>query len=104
MSELHDDPSSEPESKRKRSEGQWRPMDLAGIGRLLLFIGAGVAAFGGLLLILSRIPVLNQLFNLSGDIRIETSNVSCFFPIVTMIILSVLLTVIANIVIRLLNR
>jgi hypothetical protein len=79
-------------------------MDLESIGRLLLFIGAGVAAFGGLLLVLSRIPLLNQLFNLPGDIRIQTSNFSCFFPIVTMIILSVLLTVIANIVIRFLNR
>ncbi len=79
-------------------------MDLESIGRVLLLLGVGIALFGGLLLVLSRIPVVNQLFNLPGDIRIQTSGFSCFFPIVTMIILSVLLTVIANIIIRFLNR
>ncbi|MCC7448930.1 MAG: DUF2905 domain-containing protein [Anaerolineae bacterium] len=77
---------------------------MEGIGRALLLIGAGIAVLGGLFLIFSRIPVLNQLFNLPGDIRIEGSNFSCFVPIVSMIILSIILTVVANIIIRLLNR
>ena len=79
-------------------------MNLEGIGRALLLIGVGIAVLGGLFLIFSRIPVLNQLFNLPGDIRVEGSNFSCFVPIVSMIILSIILTVVANIVIRLLNR
>jgi hypothetical protein len=79
-------------------------MDLENIGRILLLVGAAIAAFGGLLLILSRVPFFNQLFNLPGDIRVESSGFSCFFPIVTMIVLSILLTVIANIVIRFLNK
>jgi hypothetical protein len=79
-------------------------MNLEGIGRALLLIGIGIAVLGGLFLIFSRIPVLNQLFNLPGDIRVEGSNFSCFVPIVSMIILSVILTVVANIIIRLLNR
>jgi len=79
-------------------------MNLEGIGRALLLIGVGIAVLGGLFLIFSRIPVLNQLFNLPGDIRIEGSNFSCFVPIVSMIILSLILTVVANIIIRLLNR
>jgi hypothetical protein len=81
-----------------------RPMDMESIGRAVLLFGVGAAVLGGILLLLSRVPGLNQLFNLPGDIRIETGNVSCFFPIVSMILLSILLTVIANIVIRLLNR
>ena len=79
-------------------------MDLESIGRILLLIGAGVVGVGGLLLVLSRVPFFNQLFNLPGDIHVETGNLSCFFPIVSMIILSILFTVIANIVIRFLNK
>ena len=81
-----------------------RRMDLESIGRVFLFVGIGVTAFGGLLLVMSRIPIVNQLINLPGDVRIQTENVSCLFPIVSMILISVLLTVIANIVIRLINR
>lgn len=79
-------------------------MDLDSIGRILLVIGVGIAALGGLLMLFSRIPFFNQLFNLPGDIRIETSGFSCFVPIVSMIILSVLLTIVANVIIRLLNK
>jgi hypothetical protein len=81
-----------------------RPMDLDSIGRILLVVGVGAAAFGGILMVLSRVPGLNQLFNLPGDIRIDTGNFSCVFPIVSMILISVVLTVIANVIIRLLNR
>jgi hypothetical protein len=79
-------------------------MDLESIGRILLLLGAGVVGVGGLLLVLSRVPFFNQLFNMPGDIRVESGNFSCFFPIVTMIILSVLLTIVANVVIRFLNK
>ena len=89
----------EPKQKRKR-----KPMDLDSIGRLLLVLGLAIAGLGALFLFASRIPVVNQLFNLPGDIRVETSGFSCFFPIVTMIVLSLLLTIVANIIIRFLNR
>jgi hypothetical protein len=81
-----------------------RRMDLESIGRILLFGGVGIALLGGLLLIASRVPFFNQLFNLPGDISITTGNVSCFVPIVSMIILSVILTVVVNIILRLINR
>lgn len=81
-----------------------RRMDLESIGRVVLFIGIGVTALGGILLLISRIPIVNQLFNLPGDVRIQSENVSCFFPIVSMILISLLLTVVVNIVIRLINR
>jgi len=91
---------SGPEEQRKVP----RRMDLDSIGRVLLFLGMGVFAVGILFVVAARIPGVNQLFNLPGDIRIESGNVSCFFPIVSMIILSLLLTIVANIIIRLLNR
>jgi hypothetical protein len=99
MDNFEIDPNSPPEELTRR-----KPMTLDSIGALLLAVGLGIAALGGVLLLISRVPVLNQLFNLPGDIRIQTENVSCFFPIVSMIILSVLLTIIANVVIRLINR
>jgi hypothetical protein len=79
-------------------------MDLEGMGRALLVIGVGVAVLGGLLMLISRIPGLNQLFNLPGDIQIQSGNLSCFFPVVSMILISVVLTILANIFIRLINR
>ncbi|MFN8420917.1 MAG: DUF2905 domain-containing protein [Anaerolineae bacterium] len=85
-------------------EPKGKSMGLDSIGGVLVVIGLGVALLGGALLLASRVPFLNQLFNLPGDIRIQNGNFSCFFPIVSMIILSLLLTVIANIIIRLLNK
>lgn len=79
-------------------------MNLDMIGRGLLIIGVMALVFGSLFLLLSRVPGVNQLFNLPGDIHIEGQNFSCFVPIVSMILLSLLLTIVANIVIRLLNR
>ncbi len=79
-------------------------MDLEKIGQVLLLVGLGITALGGVFLLLSRIPGLNQLFNLPGDIRVQAGGLSCFIPVVSMIIISVLLTVIANIIIRILNR
>ena len=79
-------------------------MDLETIGRILLFGGAGVAILGGVLLLASRVPGINQLFNLPGDIHISGDNFTCVVPIVSMIILSILLTIVANIIIRLINR
>lgn len=79
-------------------------MDLQAIGRILLVGGIAVALLGGLLLVLARIPFFSRLGSLPGDIRIEGQGFSCFIPIVSMILLSVALTVILNIVIRLINR
>ena len=78
-------------------------MDLDSIGRILLLLGIGIAVFGGLLMLANRVPFLSQLFN-SGTIQVETGSVSCFFPILAMIVLSILFTIIANVVIRFLNR
>ena len=77
-------------------------LDFQGLGRLLLFIGGGIA-FVGLLLILGGrfFPWLGRV---PGDIRYQGENISCFFPIATSILLSIILTVLLNLIIRLLNR
>ncbi|MFN8386812.1 MAG: DUF2905 domain-containing protein [Anaerolineales bacterium] len=64
-------------------------------GIVLFLIGGGVylaAKFG---LPLGRLP---------GDIRIEGENGSFYFPITTSILVSVVLTVVVNMVIRILRK
>ena len=79
-------------------------MDLQGIGRVMLVVGIGIALLGVLFLFLSKIPFLNHFGNLPGDIRIHRDGLSCFVPIASMILLSVLLTLVINFVIRLINK
>jgi hypothetical protein len=76
------------------------------IGRLLLFTGIGIAAIGLFITAAARIPGLNRLGNLPGDIRYTSPDGSfgCFVPIATSIILSIGLTIVLNLVIRLLNK
>ena len=64
-------------------------------GIILILIGGGVylaAKFG---VPLGRLP---------GDIRIEGKNGSFYFPLATSILISVILTIVLNIISRWLNR
>ncbi len=79
-------------------------MNLDDLGRMLALLGVGLLVIGGALMLLGRVPVLKDFGRLPGDIHIEGDNFSCFFPVVSMLIVSVLLSVILNIVLRLLNR
>ncbi len=79
-------------------------MDLQSIGRFLLFVGIGLAALGGVLMLAGRLPFLSNMGNLPGDIRIQGEGFSCLIPVVSMILVSVILIVLLNIVIRLINR
>jgi hypothetical protein len=77
-------------------------MDLSALGKIIIALGVALVVIGGLVWVLGKSGL--PLGRLPGDIRIEGEKVSCYAPIVTMIILSVVLTVVLNIVIRLLNR
>ncbi|MGD9144619.1 MAG: DUF2905 domain-containing protein [Anaerolineae bacterium] len=77
-------------------------MELASLGKWIAILGVALVVVGGLVWLLGRTGL--PLGRLPGDIRIEGENVSCYAPIVTMIILSVVLTIVLNIVVRLLNR
>jgi hypothetical protein len=79
-------------------------MDLNAAGRLVLVLGAALVVLGGLLMLFSHLPVLKHLGKLPGDIRIQGEHFSCFFPIVSLIIISVLLSLALNIILRLFNR
>jgi heme/copper-type cytochrome/quinol oxidase subunit 2 len=66
---------------------------LAGI--ILIVIGGIVYAAAKLNLPIGRLP---------GDIHIEGTNGSFYFPVVTCIILSIVLTVVLNLIGRFLNK
>jgi hypothetical protein len=65
---------------------------------------AGISLFliGGLIFLFSRMGI--NLFQLPGDIRLQSGNISCLVPIVSTILLSILLTLILNIAIRYLDK
>lgn len=67
------------------------------IGRLLIGMGAVLIVIGALLLFAGKVPWLGRL---PGDILIERENVRILIPIGTMLLLSLVLTVIANLVAR----
>lgn len=73
------------------------------LGRLLLILGAILAVLGLLLMLGSSVPFLRNLGRLPGDIRFTVGNFTCFFPIVTSIVLSITLTVALNIILRLMR-
>ncbi len=66
------------------------------LGRVLLVIGVVLVVVGGLAMAGVRIP----FGRLPGDIAIEGERGGFYFPIVSMIIVSVVLTVLANLFLR----
>lgn len=70
--------------------------------RLLILVGLAFIVIGGLVYLVARTGL--PLGRLPGDIRIERDNFSCFFPLATSILLSIILTVVLNLVVRWLNK
>ena len=66
------------------------------LGRILLIIGVLIAVIGGLAMLGVRLP----FGRLPGDIAVEGERGGFYFPIVTMIVISVVLTILANLFLR----
>jgi Protein of unknown function (DUF2905) len=71
------------------------------LGRILLILGVSIAVVGLILVFAGRIPMLGRL---PGDVFIRRGNVSFFFPIVTCIVGSIVLTVVVNLLLLLFRR
>ncbi|MBP9501335.1 MAG: DUF2905 domain-containing protein [Candidatus Promineofilum sp.] len=71
-------------------------------GRLLLIIGLAIAFCGLVILVANR--YLPWLGNLPGDMRFEGENYKVYFPLATMILVSILGTILLNIVLRIFRR
>jgi hypothetical protein len=72
-------------------------MAFGDVGKLLLIVGAVIAVLGGIILLLTRAGV-NQL---PGSISVSGGNFSFFFPVAFCIVVSVVLTVVINLILRL---
>lgn len=75
---------------------------MADFARILIIIGLTIA-FSGLLLLLA-IRFFPWLGNLPGDIRIEGENFRVYFPLATMLLISVLGSILLNIIIRIFGK
>ena len=73
------------------------------MGKMLILMGLFVLVIG---LIMTFVPRLRIPFlgRLPGDIRIEREGFSFYFPIVTCILLSIVLTLLLNVIARLLGK
>jgi hypothetical protein len=78
-----------PETKLNRPADRGTIITTMGeVGRILLMLGVLLAATGAVLLLLAR----TGFRGLPGDIAYQNRGVSIYFPIVTCIVLSILLT------------
>ena len=66
-------------------------LDGSHLGKLLIVIGLLIAAIGCILLVAGKIPWLGRL---PGDIFYRGKNVSFYFPLMTSLIVSVILSLI----------
>jgi len=65
---------------------------LPGIGKILIVIGVFFVALGALLLFADRLPFLRSFGRLPGDIVYRRGNFTFYFPVVTSLLLSIVLT------------
>ena len=75
---------------------------MSDIGRILLILGAVILITGAVLLVGGRL--FPWLGNLPGDIRYESEDFKLYIPITTMIVISVVGTIVLNILIRIFRR
>ncbi|MBI4380831.1 MAG: DUF2905 domain-containing protein [candidate division NC10 bacterium] len=57
--------------------------------KLLILFGVILAAVGGLMLFIGKVPYIGRL---PGDIYVQRKNFSFYFPLTTSILLSIVLT------------
>jgi hypothetical protein len=74
--------------------------DLSGAGRFLRISGLVLAAIGAVLILAPRVPGLDRIGRLPGDIVFERGATTVFIPIVSSILISVLLTIVINLLLR----
>ena len=71
-------------------------------GRFLMIGGIILFVVGGLVLLASKFGI--PFGRLPGDIRIERDGFSFYFPLVSSILISIVLTILFNLIIRLIKK
>jgi len=67
------------------------------LGKIIFSLGIFLVILGGLMIASGKIFNLGRL---PGDIFIQKGNFSFYFPIITCILLSILLTIVLNLIFR----
>ncbi len=70
------------------------------VGRMLMLLGGTLFVIGLLIVLLGKLPGLGRL---PGDILIQRDNFTFYMPLATMILVSLLLTILVNLLARLLR-
>jgi hypothetical protein len=65
---------------------------MASTGKAIVVVGLLVAAFGFVIWAAPSIPIFTRLGRLPGDILVRRGNFTFYFPVVTSIVISLLLT------------
>lgn len=71
------------------------------LGKFLILAGVFIVALGLLVMFWSKVPFLGKL---PGDIFVQMGSFQFFFPIVTCPLVSAVLTVVINLIMRLLSK
>lgn len=81
-------------------------LPLDSVGRWLIAIGLMIALTGVLLFLLGKLPFVNRLGRLPGDIYYEDPKhgLTCAVPIVSSLLISVILTIVLNLIAWLLRK
>jgi hypothetical protein len=74
---------------------------MEGIGKILLIVGGIIVILGLILIFSQHIPFLGKL---PGDIFVKRDGFSFYFPIVTFLVLSLLISIVVNVIIYFMKR
>ena len=70
-------------------------MAIESLGRMLILIGVVSIVFGAVFVLFGKVPWIGRL---PGDIIIRRGNFTFYLPIVTMLLLSLILTILFNLI------
>lgn len=73
-------------------------MEIGSLGRVIALVGAGLLVLGLLLVLLGRLPVVGHL---PGDLLLRRGGLTIYVPLATMLVVSIVLTLLLTIVLRL---
>jgi len=73
---------------------------MSDIGRILVFAGIALVIVGAVILLLNRFPGL-PFGRLPGDVSWERGGTRVYLPLATMLLVSIVLTILVNLIMRL---
>ncbi len=73
-------------------------MDLMNIARVLALFGLGLLVTAGVLYLIAQFNL--PFGNLPGDFVIERKNFTCVIPLISSLIVSILLTILINLILK----